>query len=176
MSTVSVWAEAVIALATLLRARPECRDPEVATSDLGLRPVYIGPQWARTQDPADALVIGHGEDQDVSGSFEQEPSAMATSRPRREQGQIRCLASTQLGDLDPAIGLRRAFALLDVVDAVLRVPATGGDGDLGLKASIPVQHALFQLGSVGAVRWVEASSGLRCNVEFTVTYEARVHA
>lgn len=171
---VSAWDYGVIALADALRALPECRNPTVATSTRGLIPVYLGPQWLQTDDPADALVIGYGEDDEAAGSFEQEPAAMSSLRTRSESGQIRCLASTYAGESDPAVALRAAFALLNLVNAAIRTQATAGDGDLGLRASVPVQHALFQLGSVGAVRWSTAQVGVRCNVEFTVTYEARV--
>ncbi len=174
MTKVSVWDSGVIALTAALRALPECRDPGVPTSTRGLVPVYLGPQWLTSEDPADALVIGYGEEDEPAGQFDSEPGAMSPERRRDEKGTIRCLSSTLAGDDDPARSLTAAFALIDLVDAVVRIQATAGDGDLGLKASVPVQHALFQFGGAGAVRWSLAKAGTRCNVEFTVTYTAKV--
>lgn len=170
---VSLWSDGAVALAAALRSRPECRTPGVPTSALGLAPVYLGPQWMHTEDPADCLVVAYAEDDEVAGTFDQVPHSMSPQRRRQESGVIRCLSSAQSGDLDPTVVLDRAFALLEVVDATIRTIATA-QTDLGLQASVPVIFAQFELGGTGAVRWSETKVGPRCNVEFAVTYTAHV--
>lgn len=171
---ITVWHLGVKALAAALRALPECRDPAVPTSTRGLVPVYLGPQWQDTEDTSDCIVVGYADDGDAAGDFDQDVATLAAGRPRDESGTIQCLASGYSGDEDPTRALDAAFGLLELFDAVLRTPATASP-DLGLVAGVPLRMAEFRLGQAGAVRWEPGEKfGVRCNVEFTVTYKAKV--
>lgn len=170
----SVWHLAVVGLASLLRGRPGFRDPAVPTSSVGLVPVYVGPQVMQTEDPSDYLSVGHvGDGDEVAGNFSQKIATMGRPRTRDESGEIRCLASAQAGDLDTTKTLLAAFALLDAVDLVLRRDATAVP-DIGIPAATGVPYTLGQLSGAGTVRWTTDSRGPRCELEFSVTYDARI--
>ena len=170
----SVWHLAVVGLAGLLRARPGFRTPGVATTSVGLVPVYVGPQIRQTEDPQDYLSIGSaGDDDEIAGSFTQRIATIGRPRTRDEAGATRCLAAAQSGDLDTTKSMNRAFALLDEVDAVLRRDATAVP-DLGVPAATGIPYTLGQLDGASTIRWTTDSRGPRCELEFTVTYDARI--
>jgi hypothetical protein len=135
--------------------------------------VYVGKQPQQSKDLGDWVCLGWQPASSDAGRFEQEVAALATTRPRTEKGRIRCLASAQRGQLDPLDALDAAFAALAGVETALRVT----DPQLARRGPAAGQVQMFhaQLGEAGAIRWdVAPQVGHRCEVEFTVTYEARL--
>lgn len=172
MAATSQYPAAVRALRDLVGAQTGFRVPGDTAAGPAIT-VLVGQQALQTKGLGDWVALGWQPPGGDAGRFEQEVAALATTRPRNEKGRIRCLASAQRGNLDPLDTLDAAFAALAGVETALRVT----DPQLGLRGpgAGQVQQFHAQLGEAGAVRWDKALQvGHRCEIEFLVTYEARL--
>jgi len=92
-------------------------------------PVYRGKDWLITSDvPADFLLVGHDGSREPgegppAGSEEQEPAGQGGGW-RTARGTITCAVISQSGDTDMDARRARCEALLDLIDALLRVNPT----------------------------------------------------
>lgn len=165
----SVWNRAVRALRDQLAAQPGYRLP--TSTAVGGITVYAGPP-ANTADPGDYVAFGFVDDTTDAGDFTQRSAALATTRPREEEAQIRCVASSSGGDRDPLVVLDAAWAAMAGVEDLIRTV----DPTLGLQGAGggQLQQFIAQFRGNGRVRWPKTTRGVRCDVEFTITYKARL--
>lgn len=155
MATSAVPA-AIDALLEILRAAPELEGVEVID----------GPP-VDDQSEADQLCVGYQPGEGESASMVQD-FAYAGARRRDEQGVINCWIDTWSGDDEVQPRRQRAFALLAVVEDVLRASDTAREA--------PTLGGVVQWSQLaaGSLNQVLTDQGMRVGIAFTVTFFARI--
>lgn len=173
----SRWPEVVQALVTRMRATAGYCSPW-ATTTAGLVPVYHSVELdVQTRAQASQYVVfgwaGDGDVLEVAGRSAQTWGPMASTRPRNDEGTIRCAAVCQTGtggekrDGMSHEVLTACNQILADVDAMTRVPADGPS--LGVVAP----WLVAKLGERTDWRPV-LSQGITWRCEFEITYTTRV--
>lgn len=168
MATSTRWAAVMDALVSLSRGMTGYRDPGAAVS-AGLRPVFDSILVGGTEDHAsELLVVGWSGDPTRTEDAGESGQATATlgNRGRDESGRIKCLAQAWSGAVEDVAAVRgAAFDVLGDVEELLRTNPT-----LGLDQAWMRQAELGE----GTRVELQQISGVRCRVEFSVTYRARI--
>lgn len=168
--TTTAWPQVVDALVAVMRATTGYQAPGATGSGI---PVYDGPEMLLSEDrPSVLLVVGWSGDSanlDEPGSAGESSTVMAaTTRPKDEDGKVACRAIAQIGDGEiggPKSARDLAFAVVDDVRAALRVGASAPTlGVSTVRWAQITEHRMSQ--------WL--NRGPVCQVDFTVSYKARI--
>jgi hypothetical protein len=168
------WAAVVDALVAAMRATTGYRSPYSGSSGVT---VFDGPEYGLTEEHSESyLVIGWAGDPDSpedSGQSRQTtgPLAANAGRPRDEEGTINCRAVSQIGDASltqrSVKDARDAcLAVIATVEAALRTDPT-----LGLVPTL--SRLVAEMGGTFTPKQY-ANAGIVCEIDFQVTYRARI--
>lgn len=158
MATTSRVPAAIDALLAVLRAAPELQQvsiidgpPVTDLTDEDL--VFVG--WQPEADTG----VGVQLTQDFAG---------ATTRIRDESFEIGCYAESRSGDVDMKARRDRAFALVAVVEQVLRGTEAAPDA-ASLGGAVLWSHL-----TAGNLRQLQTQDGALAGLDFTVSCRARI--
>lgn len=152
-------------LAALQRARPGFRAPDAETSGT---PVFLGPVYGITGDHAAtwlAVLWAGTPDRTTEAAESGQAAATLGNRGRDERGSIRCRARASTGDRDTAAVEAAVDVVLASFEDLLRTNPTLGLDQSWMRSA--------ELGD-GMRFTPRFGSGFTLDVDFTVTYRARI--
>lgn len=164
-------------LVTTLRALPGWQAPDATGTGT---PVFDSTEILMTETPgADYVIIGEPGDPSGSaspgGSTSTFAAHAASGRPTEERGTITGMVVAQSGDDgigQPRVVRDRAYAMLTIVDAALRV---GPDGPkLGIIPAMGQGQLLWARLASSSRLEIADDKGLSCEVSFIIEYLARI--
>ena len=160
----TLWGEVVDALVATMRATSGYRSPTSTSSGIT---VYDGPEVLLSGEPAGSFLV-IGSTKEVSGADyagrSGQTSATFGNRSRDEAGTIVCQAVAQSGDVDVKAVRDAALAVMGDVEDALRA-----DNGQGVNTGY---YCLVEQGDATISQYV--TGGAVCEIEFMVTYKARI--